>query len=120
LGFSPPVRVNSQPGSAVATGTIRGAQIALGQGGRIHVAWNGSQKARPVNPIKGAPMLYARSDESRSAFEPQRNLMQRTFGLDGGGTVSADSAGNVVYVGWHGRTTDAPEGEAGRTMWFAR
>src|SRR5207244_2989490 len=30
VGFSRPIRVNSQPGSAVATGTIRGAQIALG------------------------------------------------------------------------------------------
>jgi hypothetical protein len=64
-------------------------------------------------------MLYTRSDESRSAFEDQRNLMQRTFGLDGGGTVAADVAGQV-YVGWHGRTDDAPEGEAGRRMWFAR
>ena len=119
IGFSRPIRVNSQPGSAIAIGTIRGAQIALGKGGRLHVAWNGSQKARPANPIKGTPMLYSRSDDSRLAFEAQRNLMQRTFGLDGGGTVAADSAGNV-YVGWHGRTADAPEGEAGRTMWFAR
>jgi hypothetical protein len=119
VAFSRPVRVNSQPGSAIALGTIRGAQLALGKGRRLHVAWNGSQKALPANPIKGSPMLYARSDLPRSAFEPQRNLMQRTFGLDGGGTVAADAAGNV-YVGWHGRTLDAPEGEAGRAMWFAR
>jgi hypothetical protein len=119
IAFSQPIRVNSQPGSAIAIGTIRGAQMALGKGGRVHVAWNGSQNARPANPIKGTPMLYARSDDSRSAFEAQRNLMQRTFGLDGGGTVAADSTGNV-YVGWHGRTTDAREGEAGRTMAFAR
>jgi hypothetical protein len=117
--FSRPVRVNSQPGSAIAVGTIRGAQLALGKGGRLHVAWNGAQKALPPNPIKGSPMLYARSDPGRSAFEPQRNLMQRTWGLDGGGTVAADDARNV-YVGWHGRTPDAPEGEAGRAMWFAR
>jgi hypothetical protein len=45
--------------------------------------------------------------------------MQRTSALDGGGTVAADSAGNV-YVGWHGRAVDAPEGEAGRAFWFAR
>jgi hypothetical protein len=119
IDFSRPIRVNSQPGSAIAIGTIRGAQIALGKEGWVHVAWNGSQKARPANPIKGTPMLYARSNESKSAFEPQRNLMQRTFGLDGGGSIAADSAGTVV-VGWHGRTIDAPEGEAGRRMWFAR
>jgi hypothetical protein len=119
IAFSRPIQVNSQPGSAVAVGTVRGAQLALGRQGRIHVAWNGAQKALPPNPIKGTPMLYARSDESRTAFEPQRNLMQRTSVLDGGGTVAADSAGNV-YVGWHGRAEDAPEGEAGRAFWFAR
>src|SRR5881628_2407477 len=40
--FTQPVRVNSQPESAVATGTIRGAQLALGRNRRVHVAWNGS------------------------------------------------------------------------------
>src|SRR6185503_19942507 len=33
--FSTPLRVNSQPGSAIATGTIRGAQLALGKNGRV-------------------------------------------------------------------------------------
>jgi hypothetical protein len=110
--------VNSQPGSAIAVGSIRGAQIALGRGGRLHVAWNGSGKARPKNPIEGSPMLYSRSDEGRTAFEPQRNLMQTTYQLDGGGTVAADPEGNV-YVGWHGRTPGALEGETGRKMWVA-
>jgi hypothetical protein len=117
--FSKPVRVNSQPRSAIATGTIRGAQIALGRGGRVHVAWNGSGEARPVNPIKGSPMLYARSNPERTAFEPQRNLMQRTSGLDGGGSVAADREGDV-YVGWHGRAEGAPEGETGRRFFVAR
>src|SRR5262245_33425346 len=40
--FSEPIRVNSVPGSAVAAGTIRGAHIALGKNGRVHVSWNGS------------------------------------------------------------------------------
>src|SRR5215475_14635265 len=35
--FSDPIRVNSQPGSAIAVGTIRGAHIAIGKNGRIHV-----------------------------------------------------------------------------------
>jgi hypothetical protein len=39
--FSSPLQVNSQPGSAIALGTIRGGQMALGAGGRVHVAWNG-------------------------------------------------------------------------------
>ncbi len=117
--FSEPIRVNSQPGSAVAMGTIRGGQIALGRDGRIHVAWNGSQRAAPPNPIKGRPMLYARLDEQRDAFEPQRNLMQRSFYLDGGGSIGADNDGNV-YVAWHATSTDAPQGEAGRRLWVTR
>ena len=61
-GFTAPIRVNSQPGSAIAMGTIRGGQIALGKGGRVHVAWNGSRGARPKTPAGGSPMLYTRSD----------------------------------------------------------
>jgi hypothetical protein len=117
--FTEPIRVNSQPGSAIATGTIRGAQIALGRGGRVHVAWNGSGGARPANPIKGSPMLYTRSNPEKTAFEPQRNLMQKTYQLDGGGSVAADREGNV-YVGWHGRAEAAPEGEKGRRFFVAR
>ena len=41
-GFSAALRVNSEAGSAIAVGTIRGAQMALGRNGRVHVAWNGS------------------------------------------------------------------------------
>jgi hypothetical protein len=61
-GFGPAIRVNSEPGSAIAIGTIRGAQVALGRGGRVHVAWNGTMKDKPANPLGGSPMLYARSD----------------------------------------------------------
>jgi hypothetical protein len=116
---SAPIRINSQPQSAVAMGTIRGGQIALGREGRVHVAWNGTQKAQPPNPFQGSPMLYSRSNPGRTAFEPQRNLMQRTYGLDGGGTVAADGAGSV-YIAWHGRTDEDPASESGRRVWIAR
>jgi hypothetical protein len=122
--FSRPLRVNSQEGSVTALGTIRGGQIAVGENGRIHVAWNGSGTALPPGPVNpesgqpGSPMLYTRLNDSGSAFEPQRNLMLRTFGLDGGGTVAADRAGNV-YVAWHGKRTGAAAGEAGREVWLA-
>lgn len=116
LKFSSPIRVNSQPGSAVAVGTIRGGQLALGKNGRVHVVWNGSRDASPKPALGGSPLLYSRLNGG--AFEPQRNLMQRTSVLDGGGTVAADSAGNV-YALWHGN--DAPSGgEAARKMWIAR
>ena len=122
--FSRPLRVNSQEGSVIAVGTIRGGQIAVGGNGRIHVAWNGSNTALPTGPINpddgkpGNPMLYTRLNDQGTAFEPQRNLMLRTFGLDGGGTVAADTAGNV-YVAWHGKGSGAAEGEAGRQVWVA-
>ena len=123
--FSSPVRVNSQPGSAIARGAIRGAQIAIGRGGRIHVAWNGSDGATPQPPVNpktgraGMPMLYARSNAAGTAFEPQRNLMTQTTHLDGGGAVAADAAGNV-YVGWHAHPGDGEGGEEARRVWIAR
>jgi hypothetical protein len=45
--------------------------------------------------------------------------MTRTFGLDGGGTIAADSAGHV-YVAWHGKAPGAMSGEAGRQVWIAK
>ena len=44
--FTAPLKVNSEPASAIATGTIRGGQLAIGRSGRAHVVWNGSGKAR--------------------------------------------------------------------------
>jgi len=114
-GFFAPLRVNSRPGSAVATGTIRGAQIAVGKNGRVHVAWNGSNKAEPRGLQTSAPMLYARLNDAGTAFEPERNLMQFTHELDGGGSVAADQAGNV-YVVWHGIAEQ--KGEEHRRVWL--
>jgi hypothetical protein len=126
--FSEPLRVNSQLGSAIAAGAIRGAHLALGRNGRVHVAWNGSSTAQPRGPLSpempqdsphnGVPMLYSRLND-KSMFEPQRNLMRKTFGLDGGGSVAADAEGNV-YVAWHGQAAGASEGEGGRRVWLAR
>ena len=96
------LRVNSQPGSAIAIGTIRGANLALGRKGRIHVVWNGSSAAEP-KPSEGTPFLYSRMNNRGDAFEPQRNLSGRTTQLDGGGSVAADNAGNVFAL-WHAST----------------
>src|SRR5262249_19286981 len=43
--FSSPLRVNSESGSAIAMGSIRGAQLAIGGSGRVHVAWMGGTGA---------------------------------------------------------------------------
>ncbi len=106
--FSAPTRVNSQPGSAVAIGNDRGGQIALGKNNRPHIAWNGSGKAEPKgpkspafsaeNPSNGVPMLYSRLNEVGDAFEPQRNVITSSFGLDGGGGIAAFADGHVFVV----------------------
>jgi hypothetical protein len=116
--FKDAVRVNSEPGSAIAIGNIRGGHLALGKNGRVHVAWNGSQKALPKAPGDAHPMLYTRLDDAGKAFEPQRNLIQSANAvLDGGGSVAADGAGKV-YVFWH---SPAPgkKGENNRRVWVA-
>jgi hypothetical protein len=116
--FSAPLRVNSQSGSAVAIGSIRGAQIAIGKNNRVHVAWNGSGQAEPKGPGKyGNPMLYSRLNDAGTTFEPQRNVISTAYTLDGGGSVAADASGNV-YVVWHGN----PEanGEENRRVFSVR
>jgi hypothetical protein len=117
--FSAPIKVNSQAGSAIATGTIRGGQLALGKNGRVHVAWNGSGKAKPKGPGKyNSPMLYSRLTDAGTSFEDQRNLMRITETLDGGGTLAADQAGNV-YVAWHAQKFGSGSGEGDRKVWLA-
>ena len=122
--FSSPLQVNTGDGSAIATGTIRGAQIALGRDGGVHVAWNGSDRAQPKPPPDpitkraGMPMLYARMIPPSRTFEPQRNLMTRSTNLDGGGSIAADDRGGV-YVAWHANGADGG-GEESRRVWIAR
>lgn len=117
-GFSTPIQVNSQTGSAIAVGTIRGGRLALGKNNRVHVAWNGSGKALPKGPGRGSPMLYARMNDAGTAFEPQRNLMNLGEFLDGGGTVTADQNGNVT-VAWHAKKIVGPAGEDKRLVYVA-
>jgi hypothetical protein len=124
--FSPPVRVNSQPGSALALGTIRGGQLAIGREGRAHVVWNGSDNALPRGLPSigggrpGAPLLYSRSSPDGRTFEPQRNLMRRSTTLDGGGSIAAGPDGPVLAV-WHGNAADDGDGnETTRRVWIAR
>ncbi|MCZ6598173.1 MAG: hypothetical protein O7B99_11090 [Planctomycetota bacterium] len=113
--FSAPLSVNSTAGSVVAVGTMRGAQLALGAEGRVHVAWMGSQRAAPVPGTDARPMLYARLNDEGTGFEPERNVIHEEIGLDGGGSIAADARGNV-WVVWHA----GESGEAERRVWVAR
>jgi hypothetical protein len=117
--FGKPIRVNSAPGSAVAIGTIRGPRMAVAKGGRVHVAWMGSDRATPRAPGNQVPMLYARLNDAGDAFEPQRNVITAHPGLDGGGTVAADDTGNV-YVVWHAPEKAGDHDEGHRCVWVAR
>jgi len=112
--FSAPLRVNSQPNSAIATGTVRGARIAIGRNGRVHVAWNGSNRAAAKG--EPTPMLYTRMNDARTGFEPQRNLLQFAVGLDGGGAIAADARGRV-FVAWHAGGPES-KGEGDRRVWL--
>jgi len=117
--FSAPMRVNSTPGSAIAVGAIRGAQLAIGRNGRAHVAWNGSNLAQPRGPGDQAPMLYARLNDAGAAFEPERNLISSAWGLNGGGTLAADAQGDV-YVFWHAPLVGKAANEENRRVWMAK
>ena len=112
--FGDPIRVNSTAGAAIATGTVRGGQLAVGGSGRVHVAWNGSRSIRPAS----TPMFYTRLNAEGTAFEPERNVMRGSYNIDGGGAVAADRNGHV-YVVWHANA--AGDGEEGkRRVWVAR
>lgn len=115
--WSKPLRVNSQPGAAIATGTVRGAHLAIGKGNRPHIAWMGSSSATPKAPNDSTPMLYTRLNDAGDAFEPQRNIITKATGLDGGGSVAADNSGNI-YVAWHA-PTPGKKGEENRAVWLA-
>jgi len=119
--FSKPIQVNSQPGSAIAAGSIRGAQLALGKNGRAHVVWNGGKGAKRVTIAgkEATPLLYTRLNDGGTAFEPERNLITQNAGLDGGSAVAADSQGNV-YVFWHGSAPNNTAKEAGRAVFVSR
>lgn len=115
--FLRPIQVNSHPGSAIATGSMRGGQIAIGRAGRVHVAWHGSDRAEPRAADGSTPVLYTRLNDGGTQFEPERNLVHSAAGLDAG-TIAADLTGNV-YVLWHAGLPNT-SGEGDRRVWITR
>src|SRR5437879_9223620 len=81
--FSKPIQVNGHPHTAMATGTIRGAQLAVGKNGRVHVAWDGmgdGVSAMPGIVRDKHPLLYTRLNDAGTAFEPERNVITYAYG----------------------------------------
>jgi len=113
-GISRPVQVNTAPDSAIATGNVRGPQLAVGRQGRVHVAWMGSDRA--PRALDAVPMLYTHM-RSDGTFEAERNIHQNAGPIDGG-SIAADEAGGV-YVSWHAEMP-GEKGEANRRAWVAR
>ena len=114
--FSQPIRVNHTPRSALAIGTVRGAHLAIGRNGLVHVAWMGSASANPKAVGGATPMLYTRSTTDGKDFEPERNVLETKAGLDGGASVAADARGNV-WIAWHAPETKGA-GEQSRRVWI--
>ena len=110
--FAAAERVNSQRGTVMVVGSVRGPQLAVGRGGRLFVTWSGK------GPTAGEPlaMWFARSADA-GGFQPQRDATGDHPGVDGGGAVAADPSGNV-YLAWH--APDGSPGEANRRVWLAR
>ena len=113
-GWSPPSVVNSTRGTAVAAGTIRGAQIAIGRDDTLHIVWNG-----PGGKGNPSSLFYTRSLDGGRGFEPQRDLRADTRALDGGASVAADAKGGVFIV-WHGAPENAAPGEINRRVFIMR
>jgi hypothetical protein len=97
--WAAPITVNSIPKSAIAVGTIRGAQIALGRGGSVQVVWNGAPDKTGEKQHRSA-LYHTRMKAGAAQFEPQRDWLGDTVALDGGASIAANSAGRVCLV-WH-------------------
>gem|GEM_PF-131244 len=102
--FGPPIRVNSQPGSATGAGATGGPRLALGKDNVVHVVWVGSESAQPrATPdprprdrmYKDAtPLLYARLVDSKPT--EQRNLLASALTLGAGPAILAADDGRVL------------------------
>ncbi|MBK8090559.1 MAG: exo-alpha-sialidase [Verrucomicrobiaceae bacterium] len=112
--WSAPITVNSEPRSAIAAGTIRGAQVALGKDGSVQVIWNGNTGGKKDMMMR-APLLHARLPSGAKAFSAQQNLIGDTTALDGGASIAANEKGHVSVV-WHAAPAGA-SGEAQRLVY---
>lgn len=119
VSLGEPLAVSSPDTRAIAQGSVRGASLALGRDGLVHVAWNGAPpRGAGRRGHHEAPFFYTRLAADGRSFESPRDVIRRRHGLDGGGAVTADERGNV-WVVWHA-PGERGAGESGRRIWIAR
>lgn len=106
--WHPSQMVNSPKSSAIALGTIRGPQLAVGGMGTVHVIWNGTGAAV-------SPLWYARKSSEDKTFGQQQDLLGDATALDGGASITANES-NGVFVVWHGNEAGAPAEEKQRLV----
>ncbi len=106
--LSDPIRVNSLEKSGLATGSVRGPDIAVDSDGTVHIAWIGSQQAEPRPEDGSLPILYAKLPEGDMEFTEQRNVVSWATGVDGGASIAVDKSGKLAIV-WHAGPNHAEE-----------
>ena len=109
--WHPSQMVNSPKSSAIALGTIRGPQLAVGGMGTVHVIWNGTGAAASPR----SPLWYARKSSEDKTFGQQQDLLGDATALDGGASITANES-NGVFVVWHGTEAGAPAEEKQRLV----
>jgi hypothetical protein len=113
--WSEPVRVNSQSGSAVAIGTVRGPRLVLAGPDSVAVVWNGSSRAEPKSE-SSAPLLWT-IRHGTNAFQPQQNLFGSLAHLDGGAAIASDGRGRI-WVVTHAADSKESISEAARGVYL--
>ena len=116
--WSTPITVNSDPGSAIAMGTIRGAKMAIGKDNTIHVVWNGAMREAADGKHRSG-LFYTRLASGGAAFEAQKDLLGNTLALDGGASIAADAKGGVFVI-WHGARPGTVGDERKRVVFVAK
>ncbi len=105
--------VNSIVGSAIAIGSIRGPQLAIGAGSSVHVLWNGVA----ATPAGRAPLWYAHLAKEGAAFAAQQDLLGNTTSLDGGASIATNRKGEV-WIAWHGNPAQKAAEESQRVVFL--
>ncbi len=108
--WSSPIRVNSEPRSAIGMGPMDGGDMALSQhnGLRLHGVWY------LTDPLR---ILYARSTPGHISFEPQRVIWELVDEvIEARPSVTVDVQEHV-FIAWHGATVDGTD-DANRAIFM--